>query len=100
MPRRMLQNRSAVRRRSTARRRTVRARSKRDGATGKKIASCPIVGVGGSAGGFEAATELLQHLPAKNGMAFVIVQHLDPHHASKLATLLGRSTHMPVIEVA
>jgi two-component system CheB/CheR fusion protein len=95
----MLQNRSAVRRKSTARRPTNRARSKRDGATAKKIASCPIVGIGGSAGGFEAATELLQHLPAKNGMVFVIVQHLDPHHASKLATLLGRSTHMPVIEV-
>jgi two-component system CheB/CheR fusion protein len=95
----MLQNRSAVRRRSTARRRSVRARSKRDGATGKKIASCPIVGVGGSAGGFEAASEFLQHLPAKNGMAFVIVQHLDPHHTSKLAALLGRVTHMPVMEV-
>ena len=43
--------------------------------------------------------ELLRHLPAKNGMAFVIVQHLDPHHASRLAALLGRVTDMPVIEV-
>jgi two-component system CheB/CheR fusion protein len=60
---------------------------------------CPIVGIGGSAGGFEAAMELLQELPAKNGMAFAIVQHLDPHHASKLADLLGRTTSMPVLEV-
>ena len=45
--------------------------------------ACPIVGIGGSAGGFEAAMELLRHLPSKTGMAFVIVQHLDPHHASR-----------------
>ncbi len=44
--------------------------------------------------------ELLRHLPAKNGMTFVVVQHLDPHHASKLASLLGRATAMPVIEIA
>jgi two-component system CheB/CheR fusion protein len=43
--------------------------------------------------------ELLRHLPARNGMAFVIVQHLDPHHASKLASLLGKATAMPVIEI-
>src|SRR5204863_9648850 len=61
--------------------------------------SCPIVGVGGSAGGFEAAMELLRHLPPKNGMAFVIVQHLDPHHASRLAGLLSNVTDMPVTEI-
>ena len=65
----------------------------------KKNDGFPIVGVGGSAGGFEATMELLRHLPAKNGMAFVIVQHLDPHHASKLASLLGKVTAMPVIEI-
>jgi two-component system, chemotaxis family, CheB/CheR fusion protein len=65
----------------------------------KRNAGCPIVGVGGSAGGFEATMELLRHLPAGNGMAFVIVQHLDPHHASKLASLLGKVTAMPVIEI-
>ncbi len=61
---------------------------------------CPIVGVGGSAGGFEAAMELLRHLPAKSGMAFVIVQHLEPHHGSQLSKLLGKITAMPVIELA
>jgi two-component system CheB/CheR fusion protein len=65
----------------------------------EKPLRCPIVGVGGSAGGFEAAMELLRHLPAKNGMAFVIVQHLDPHHASRLAALLGKVTAMPVTEI-
>src|SRR5262245_14161379 len=62
--------------------------------------SCPIVGIGGSAGGYEAASELLKHLPPKSGMAFVIVQHLDPHHASNLPKLLGKTTQMPVIEIS
>src|SRR6266700_3504650 len=65
----------------------------------KKTSSCPIVGIGGSAGGFEAAMELLRHLPSRTGMAFVIVQHLDPHHGSRLANLLGKATSMPVTEV-
>jgi two-component system, chemotaxis family, CheB/CheR fusion protein len=60
---------------------------------------CPIVGIGGSAGGFEATMELLKHVPPKCGTAFAIVQHLDPRHASRLATLLGRVTTMPVSEV-
>jgi two-component system CheB/CheR fusion protein len=66
----------------------------------KKTSSCPIVGVGGSAGGFEAAMELLRHLPPSTGMAFVIVQHLDPHHASRLPKLLSKVTAMPVVELA
>jgi two-component system, chemotaxis family, CheB/CheR fusion protein len=61
---------------------------------------CLIVGIGGSAGGFEAAMELLSHLPPRTGMAFVIVQHLDPHHASRLPKLLSKVTAMPVIELA
>ncbi|HEV8618048.1 MAG TPA: chemotaxis protein CheB [Candidatus Udaeobacter sp.] len=72
-----------------------------DGAKSKKKSTgCPIVGIGGSAGGFEAAMELLQNLPPSTGMAFVIVQHLDPHHASRLANLLGKVTAMPVSEIA
>src|SRR5213075_3028276 len=64
-----------------------------------KDGSCPIVGIGGSAGGFEAAMELLRHLPSRTDMAFVIVQHLDPHHASRLSNLLGKVTAMPVSEI-
>src|SRR5216683_2349029 len=72
-----------------------------DGAGEKQKSSpaCPIVGIGGSAGGFEAAMEFLRHLPPKTGMAFVIVQHLDPHHASRLSNLLGKVTAMPVSEI-
>jgi two-component system CheB/CheR fusion protein len=58
-----------------------------------------IVGVGASAGGLEAFSELLRNLPATTGMAFVLVQHLDPHHESILADLLGNYTRMPVVQV-
>jgi len=61
-------------------------------------ASFPDVGVGASAGGLEAFRELLKHLPADTGMAFVLVQHLDPHHESLLASLLAGSTAMAVRE--
>ncbi len=58
-----------------------------------------IVGIGASAGGLEAFTELLRNLPPQTGMAFVLVQHLDPRHESILADLLGNYTRMPVIQV-
>jgi two-component system, chemotaxis family, CheB/CheR fusion protein len=60
---------------------------------------CPIVGVGASAGGLEAFTQLLKHLPTDTGMAFVLIQHLDPTHASLLTELLAKATTMPVTEV-
>ncbi len=59
----------------------------------------PIVGVGASAGGLEAFTQLLKALPADTGMAFVLVQHLAPSHPSALAEILSRTTTMPVREV-
>src|ERR1019366_895945 len=58
-----------------------------------------IVGVGASAGGLEAFTELLSHLPGDTGMAFVLIQHLDPSHESHLTELLARASKMPVAEV-
>jgi two-component system, chemotaxis family, CheB/CheR fusion protein len=62
-------------------------------------AAFPIVGVGASAGGLEAFTQLLKALPADTGMAFVLVQHLAPTHPSALAEILSRATKMPVLEV-
>ncbi len=58
-----------------------------------------IVGVGASAGGLEAFTQLLKHLPLDTGMAFVLVQHLDPDHESALTQILSRATPLPVGEV-
>lgn len=60
--------------------------------------SFPIVGIGASAGGLEATTQLLNDLPANLGMGYVLVQHLDPNHESILATLLSKTTTMPVTE--
>jgi two-component system CheB/CheR fusion protein len=59
----------------------------------------PIVGIGASAGGLEAFTAFLKHLPSNPGMAFVLVQHLDPNQPSQLAALLSKTTSMPVLEV-
>jgi two-component system CheB/CheR fusion protein len=61
--------------------------------------SFPIVGVGASAGGLEAFTQMLGALPVDTGMAFVLVQHLAPKHASLLAEILSRATALPVAEI-
>ncbi|MEG5039314.1 MULTISPECIES: chemotaxis protein CheB [unclassified Microcoleus] len=60
----------------------------------------PVVGIGASAGGLEAFMQLLSHLPIDTGMAFVIIQHMLPTQDSVLSEILGRSTEMPVHEVA
>jgi two-component system CheB/CheR fusion protein len=62
--------------------------------------SFPVVGIGASAGGLEAFSELLRYLPEKTGMAFVLVQHLDPRHGSALQEILSRTTKIPVTEVS
>ncbi|BAZ36783.1 signal transduction histidine hinase (plasmid) [Calothrix sp. NIES-4101] len=59
----------------------------------------PIVGIAASAGGLEAFTELIRHLPTDTGMAFVLIQHLSPDHESLLSEILGRVTAMPVRQV-
>ncbi len=59
----------------------------------------PIVGIGASAGGLEAFTQLLKTLPHDTGMGFVLVQHLDPQHESALAQILSRATSLPVREI-
>jgi two-component system CheB/CheR fusion protein len=61
-------------------------------------ASFTVVGVGASAGGLEAFSRLLHHLPASTGMAYVLVQHLEPTHESQLTHLLGGVARMPVLE--
>ncbi len=61
--------------------------------------SFPIVGVGASAGGLGAFTAFLKHLPPDSGMAFVLIQHLDPKQHSQLTDLLSKASRMPVLEV-
>ncbi|MBV9404125.1 MAG: PAS domain-containing protein, partial [Acidobacteriaceae bacterium] len=64
-----------------------------------QIASFPIVGIGASAGGLDAFTKLLENMPSDTGMAFVLIQHLDPVHKSELSNLLSSSTAMRVQQV-
>ena len=59
-----------------------------------------IVGIGASAGGLGAFEKFFTAMPADSGMAFVLVQHLDPTHESMTAHLLSRYTSMTVIEAA
>ncbi len=66
---------------------------------GARRALFPIVGIGASAGGLEALEVFLRNVPEQNGVAFVVVQHLDPTHKGMLTELLQRTTSMPVLQV-
>lgn len=61
--------------------------------------SFPVVAIGASAGGLEAYTDFFRVLPVDSGMAFVLVQHLDPSHHSMLTEIISKATRMPVEEV-
>lgn len=62
-------------------------------------AKFPIVGIGASAGGLEALEHFLGNVPEKCGMAFVVIQHLDPTQKGMLPELLQRITKMEVVPV-
>ncbi|MDY0007369.1 MAG: chemotaxis protein CheB [Spongiibacteraceae bacterium] len=57
-----------------------------------------IVGVGASAGGLIALEEFFRNMPCNTGMAFLVVQHLDPTQKALLPEILQRYTEMPVQE--
>src|SRR5437870_858988 len=59
-----------------------------------------VVGLGASAGGLEALNKLFDALPSDTGMAFVLIQHLDPTHTSMMVGLLAGHTAMTVLEAA
>ena len=56
-----------------------------------------IVGIGGSAGALNAYKALLDAMPSKTGMAFVIISHMNPTAVSQLAKILSRYTKMNVM---
>ncbi|MFT3914905.1 MAG: chemotaxis protein CheB [Anaeromyxobacteraceae bacterium] len=60
----------------------------------------PVVGIGASAGGLEALEAFLRHVPESSGIAWVIVQHLDPKDRGAMVGLLQRATPMPVAQVS
>ncbi|MGB8490197.1 MAG: chemotaxis protein CheB, partial [Bacteroidales bacterium] len=59
----------------------------------------PIVGIGASAGGLEALEQFIGHVPETSGMAYVVIQHLDPTQKGMLPELLQRITNMQVLQV-
>jgi two-component system CheB/CheR fusion protein len=65
---------------------------------GKAQNHFPVVAIGASAGGLEALEQFLARVPADSGMAFVVIQHLDPDHAGMMPELLQRATAMPVAQ--
>lgn len=67
--------------------------SQRSGAT-------RIVGIGASAGGLDALEQFLAPVPLGSGLAYIVVQHLDPTHKALLTELLQRVTLLPVHEAA
>ncbi|MEP6750742.1 MAG: chemotaxis protein CheB, partial [Bacteroidota bacterium] len=60
----------------------------------------PVVGIGASAGGLDAFKKLIKSIPEDSGMAYVLVQHLDPKHDSLLPELLQKVTKLPVMEIS
>ncbi len=60
----------------------------------------PIVGIGASAGGLEALEQFFGNMPGDSGMAFVVIQHLDPTHAGIMPELLQRITSMSVFQAS
>jgi two-component system CheB/CheR fusion protein len=64
----------------------------------KNLRKHSIVAIGASAGGLEAFTELLKHLPTDTGFTYIYIQHLDPDHDSNLTSIISRLTKMKVLE--
>ncbi len=58
------------------------------------------MGIGASAGGLEAAKKFLGALPATSGLAYILVQHMDPTHASMMAELLSDVSAIPVTQAS
>ena len=67
-------------------------------AASNKTALTRVVGLGASAGGLEALRQFIANVPPASGLAYVVVQHLDPTHKAMLSELLQRATAMPVHE--
>jgi two-component system CheB/CheR fusion protein len=65
-----------------------------------EISQFPIVGIGASAGGLEALEQFFGNMPKDSGLAFVVIQHLDPNHAGIMPELLQRITPMKVSQAS
>src|SRR5882762_1104101 len=94
------ENKAMKKKSSTARRREKSAKVAHPEPPVSRVnVSFPVVGIGASAGGLEALELFLSRVPKNSGMAFVIVQHLDPTRKGIMPELLQRATSMKVIQV-
>jgi two-component system CheB/CheR fusion protein len=57
-----------------------------------------IVAIGASAGGLEALKDFFEAMPSDSGMAFIVIQHLEPTHKSQMAAILDKHTDMRVVQ--
>src|SRR5580698_614306 len=76
-----------------------RAGERRQTDDAPESAPFPIVGIGASAGGLEVYERFFDSMPADSGAAFVLVQHLAPHHESMLPGILSRHTAMVLAQI-
>lgn len=79
--------------------RAKQATKPKENSPGLKHGKLPIVGIGASAGGLEALEHFLKNVPDKSGMAYVVVQHLDPTKKGMLPELLQRASNMKVFQI-
>jgi len=70
---------------------------RRNAGTAARAGNFPVVGIGASAGGLDAYLQMFHGLPAVTGMAFVVIQHMDPAKDSLLADILARSVRIPAV---
>ena len=64
--------------------------------TNDYLTRAPVVGIGASAGGLEATTQVLRNLGPELPFAYVVLQHVSPTHKSLLPEILGRETRLTV----
>ena len=74
-------------------------KARNDGRTRRRAVHPIVVGVGASAGGLDAFKRFFKNMPADAGIAFVLIQHLDPTHQSLTAELIARGTPMPAVQI-
>ena len=78
---------------------TKKINNKLKNGTNQNSSEFLYVGVGASAGGLDALKKFLSNIPENSGMAFIIVQHMDPTHKSGLVNILSHYTQLKVLEV-
>jgi two-component system CheB/CheR fusion protein len=89
----------ALKKKSVAKKAGIKNKASKSAHDLGTIKPFPVVCIGGSAGGMEAFSEILENLQPSLGMAYIYVQHLSPDHQSLLPQILQRKSKMPVLTI-